>query len=135
MAFMNKRTSPAQKHVARAVASVKTVTASSIRWNPEVKAGLEAMRQVVNVPVNKLVNQAVAEFVDRQARILESELESVLANLRKYRKADPKFKAAIRRTAAAESKYAAVDPAEGVAFDTREAVGPTTRKVKKLLGT
>jgi hypothetical protein len=109
----------------------RKVKTMSVRLRAELRASLEAFRLLKNVPVNKIINQAVAEYVDRETRAIAEGTKDVLAKLRRYREVDPDFDKAIRRTAEAESKNAANDPVEGVVVQEFE--GPATKKVRSLL--
>ncbi len=99
--------------------------ATTVRLAPHVKERLAKLGEVLNQPINGLVNQAVAEFVERRFLEVEKELEATLSELRAYRSRDPDFEDAIAAVAAAEVT-AGEDPAEGRVL-TR--AGPTEQAV------
>jgi hypothetical protein len=91
--------------------------------------GLEKLSTILNKPLNKLVNEAVREYVTRRILETEVELASTLDELRAYRKSDPDFDRSIAEFINAEVSTAH-DPAEGHVVPE---VGPTQEKVLKLL--
>lgn len=91
--------------------------------------GLEKLSTILNKPLNKLVNEAVREYVTRRISETEIELASTLDGLRAYRKSDPDFDRSIAEFISAEMSNAH-DPAEGRVVSE---VGPVQEKVRKLL--
>ena len=114
----------AQKKVARKKSDVVKVSknaprqgkapkASTVRLKPELQSALDAISGHLNRPKNKIVNQAVAEFLEKTTLRMRDNIEGTLQNLRAYRSQDPGFEADIERAAEAESAYAAEDAHEG----------------------
>jgi len=65
-------------------------------------------------PKNKLVNEAVAEYVTRQAYQTDGALRQTLKRLQSYQKTDPDFAKAIDAFGDAEAKFGKrEDSAEG----------------------
>jgi predicted transcriptional regulator len=56
--------------------------ASTFRIEPSVRGALEHLSEVLNRPMNQLVNEALQDFVARRSRQLEQDLETTLARLR-----------------------------------------------------
>jgi hypothetical protein len=83
----------------------------------------------VKRPLNKWVNLALADFIEKQAATLEIELEQALTNIRAYRKTDPGYKRAIKALIDAEVSFAAEDPMQG----KRQAAGPALSMVRQML--
>ena len=106
---------------------------TTIRLNEAVQQGLRLLEAHSGVkrPLNKWVNIALAEFIDRRAASVEDELEQALRGIRAYRKTDPGYKRAIKAFIDAEVALAADDPMEG----SREprATGQAVSMVRAML--
>ena len=104
------------------------VKPKTLRLAPEYEAGLAMLKRVLGTPVNKMVNEAVGEYIRKRTAEVEADLTTVLAQVKAYRRADPHFKKALASFVDAEVRYGAADPAEGVvvAAPSRAAL----RKVK-----
>jgi len=87
--------------------------ASTIRLNPELQSALDQISNHLDRPKNKILNQAVAEFLERTSHRLRDDIEGTLENLSAYRSKDPDFEADIERFAEAEATHAAEDQREG----------------------
>ncbi|MGJ8641029.1 MAG: hypothetical protein ACSHYA_16685 [Opitutaceae bacterium] len=101
----------------------KAVKASTIRLKPELQSALDAISEHLNRPKNKIVNQAVAEFLEKTTLRMRDDIEDTLQNLRTYRRKDPSFEADIEGFAVAESACSDEDAHEG----TRESPLPVKR--------
>lgn len=106
---------------------------TTVRLDEAVQKGLRvlAAHSGVKRTLNKWVNIALAEFIDRQAATLESELDQALKNIRAYRKTDPGYRRAIKAFIDAEVAHAAEDPMEG-GSEPRVA-GPAVSMVREIL--
>jgi predicted transcriptional regulator len=104
--------------------------ATTFRLDPRLEKGLALLGEVRRVPLNRLVNEAVGEYLDTRSAIVEAELEETLRRVKAYRQADADFESAISKFADAEAESAARDPVEGQA--TR-ANGPAQRLVRGLI--
>lgn len=106
---------------------------TTIRLDEAVQRGLRILEAHSGVkrPLNKWVNIALAELIERQAATVESELDLALKNIRAYRKADPGYKRAIKAYIAAEVAHAAADPMEGSPKPQR--AGPALSMVRGML--
>ena len=104
--------------------------ATTFRLDPRFQRGLTLLGEVRSVPLNRLVNEAVGEYLEARSASLEADLEETLRRVRAYRKADPDFEAAIANFARAEAELAAEDPVEG---NTTRAQGPAQRLVRELI--
>lgn len=124
---------PARTTPAKAAAAVARPQVTTIRLDESVQSALRVLQAHSGVkrPLNKWVNLALAEFIEKQAATLETELEQSLKNIRACRKADPGYKRAIKALIDAEVSFAAVDPMQG----TREprAAGPAVSMVRQML--
>jgi predicted transcriptional regulator len=113
---------------------------TTFRLEPEVKAGLSKLSEVLHLPANRLVNEALREYLDRRILAVEREMEATLDDLRAYRKRDPNFDQAIAKVAEAEANLIE-DPAEGrivsgpsqPAAEAAPAVDSTQLKMQRLL--
>ncbi|OFZ97958.1 MAG: hypothetical protein A3H35_04730 [Betaproteobacteria bacterium RIFCSPLOWO2_02_FULL_62_17] len=106
---------------------------TTIRLEDAVQNGLRFLEAHGGVkrPLNKWVNVALAELIERQAATLENELEQALRNIKAYRKTDPGHKRAIKAFIDAEVAGAAADPMEG-SREPRPA-GPAVSMVREML--
>lgn len=103
--------------------------ATTFRIDSTVNSGLVKLSKNLGKSLNKLVNEALAEFVVKRSLEVENDLEATLADLRAYRKSDPKFNRAITAFVEAEAT-GTHDPAEGHIVSR---VGPTESKLRELL--
>ena len=76
--------------------------ATTVRLEPASQAGLNKLSEILRQPVNKLVNEAVREYVVRRSKQAEDELASTLEDLRALRKRDPNFEESIAKFIEAE---------------------------------
>ena len=104
--------------------------ATTFRLEPRLQRGLDLLSDVRKAPLNRLVNEAVDEYLDVQAASLEADLEATLRRIKAYRSSDPDFEGAIARFGEAEADRAAEDPVEG---RTTRAQGPAQRLVRELI--
>jgi predicted transcriptional regulator len=104
--------------------------ATTFRLDPRLEKGLALLGEVRRVPLNRLVNEAVGEYLDTRAATVEAELEETLRRVKAYRQADADFESAISKFADAEAESAAQDPVEG---HTTRAKGPAQRLVRELI--
>ena len=104
--------------------------ATTFRLEPRLQRGLQLLSDVRKTPLNRLVNEAVDEYLEGRAASLEADLEETLRRLKAYRSSEPDFEGAIARFADAEADHAAEDPVEG---RTTRAQGPAQRLVRELI--
>ena len=105
--------------------------ASTFRLHEDLQAGLDLISQLQHRPKNKLVNEAVAEYVTRHALQTEDELKTILRRVKAYRKSDPDFTSAIAAFANSEAVHRkAADPMEG---RPASSIGPVTQKLRQLI--
>ena len=76
---------------------------ATFRLNQDVQAGLDLVSQLQHRPKNKLVNEAVAEYVARHAIRADVALNDILKRLKSYQKSDPDFDQAISSFVDAEA--------------------------------
>lgn len=128
----SKLNKPIRGRVTKAALRART-RVTTIRLDEAVHEGLRFLEAHGGVkrPLNKWVNVALAELIERQAANLENELEQALRNIKAYRKTDPGYKRAIKAFIDAEVAFAAEDPMEG----SREplAAGPAVAMVREML--
>jgi len=87
--------------------------ATTFRLDPRLEKGLALLGEVRRVPLNRLVNEAVGEYLDTRAATVEAELEETLRRVKAYRQADPDLESAISKFGDSEAESAAQDPVEG----------------------
>ena len=104
--------------------------ATTYRLDPHFQKGLALLGKVRKLPLNRMVNEAVGEYLESRAAAVEADLEETLRRVRAYREADPNFESAISRFADAEAALAGEDPVEG---RTASAAGPAQRLVRQLI--
>jgi len=107
-----------KKAVRKASTRTRAPKASTIRLKPELQTALDRISNHLDRPKNKIVNQAVAEFLEKTSYQLRDDIESTLENLRTYRQNDPNFEADIERFADSEAMHAAEDAHEGKSRST-----------------
>lgn len=105
-----------------------TRKAFTLRIDEETHGALANLSRILRRPMNQLVQEALASYLDRRSRAAESELEAQLASLRAYRRRDPDFEDAIAAFAEAEARLD--DPLEGELVDT---AGPVQDEIRRLL--
>jgi len=86
--------------------------AMTLRVDEDLKAQLTKLGELRDTTVNKLINQALQQFVVKESLLIEDELEASLQLLREYRAKDPNFELAIREEVDAEMAME-YDPAQG----------------------
>ena len=106
--------------------------ATTYRLDPHFRKGLALIGQVRKLPLNRMVNEAVGEYLESRAASVEADLEETLRRIRLYRKADPNFEAAIAKFAEAETALAGEDPVEGKTASAPSA-GPAQMLVRDLI--
>ena len=105
--------------------------ASTFRLHADVQAGLDLISQLQHRPKNKLVNEAVAEYVTRHSMQTEEALRRTLERLKNYKRADPGSERAIEAFADAEASHGLHDdPAEGTATSSG---GPVSKALRQLI--
>lgn len=117
--------------------------ASTFRIEPSVRNALEHLSEVLNRPMNQLVNEALEDFVAQRSRQVEQDLEATLARLRAHRARDPHFKEAIAAAVEAEAQHGRDDPAQGEVVlgklvkgqlvESAEDTEPVQSKIHRLL--
>jgi hypothetical protein len=119
---------------AEAAAAVK---AKTLRLEPEFEAGLALLKGVLGVPINKMVNEAVGEYIRKRSAEVEADLTGVLEQVKAYRRADPHFKQARSRFVDAEARHGRGDPLEGVVVDVEPPVAnrgkPKARSARSMI--
>lgn len=128
----SKLTPPTRARAAKTVAKAQPQV-TTIRLDDAVQKGLRLLEAHSGVkrPLNKWVNLALAELINRQADTLEAELEQALQNIKAYRKTDPGYKHAIKAFIDAEVAHAGEDPMEG--SHEPPAPGPALAMVREML--
>ncbi len=105
--------------------------ASTFRLHEDVQAGLDIISQLQHRPKNKLVNEAVAEYVTRHAQQTEEALSDTLKRVQAYRKKDVKYERAIKAFVDAEASHGKCeDSMEG---EMASSSGSVTKKLHHLL--
>jgi hypothetical protein len=105
-------------------ASSRSVKPTTVRLDPAVHAGLVVLSELLEKPLNKLVNEAVQSFVEKRSREVEVELQHAIERLRALREQDPDFESEIARFADAESSSSGDDPVEGTLIDDESESAP-----------
>ncbi|NRF70547.1 hypothetical protein HLB44_26430 [Aquincola sp. S2] len=142
---------PAEVPQALAGSNEDAVRTKTLRLQPSYEKGLVILKRILKMPINKMVNEAVGEYIQRRTAEVESELTTTLEQLHAYRLADPDFVAARQAFVEGEALYGKDDPMEGrivrVKVPARDGVkpgasappteavaaGPALRKVRELL--
>lgn len=90
--------------------------ATTFRLNPPVQESLVKLQRFLNVPQNRLVNEAVKLFVEQKTSEVVANVDELVASVRLHRDADPQFEQAISALVNAEADFAGEDPVEGKVF-------------------
>lgn len=111
-----------------------TAQATTYRLEPPLREGLGLLQARLGHPMNRMVNEAVADYIDKQTQALEAELHHALAELKAYRKSDYGFAKARKAFVEAEVAHRADDPLEGTAFVEENAKpGSKVAMVRRLM--
>ncbi|MFZ2103243.1 MAG: hypothetical protein WAU86_22040 [Oricola sp.] len=89
------------------------VSVMTLRLEQSLKEQLAKLGELRHTTMNKLVNQAIRQYVASETLLVQEELEASLEEIKRYRKSDPDFEKAIGQVAAAELSTDH-DPAQGV---------------------
>ncbi|MGQ0765079.1 MAG: hypothetical protein ACT4OZ_05360 [Gemmatimonadota bacterium] len=106
--------------------------ALTLRVDATVQAALAELSKATRRPVNKLVNEAIRQYLDTTGQAVERQLEERLQRLRALRKRDPELRLAFAEFAAAEASIVD-DPAEGTVIEstTSRRVAESTKEEKE----
>jgi hypothetical protein len=104
--------------------------ATTFRLEPRLQENLSLLGQVLKKPLNSLVNEAVASYLEKRSAEVESDLQRILDRIKASRRADPHFDSAIDALVDSEARLANVDPAEG---RIRPKAGPAQTLIHRLL--
>lgn len=115
---------PAVQAAAEGEHGLESVRPKTMRLEPENEAGLVLLKEALGTPINKLVNVAVSEYVQRKSLALEANLTQALERVKAHRRADPTFAKDLQAFVSSEAKHGAKDPLEGETYD----VTPPARK-------
>lgn len=111
----------------------------TLRIDDDLQEGLIDLSEMLNRPVDRLLNEAVKEYMARVEGELKGDLSKALEDLRSLRKIDAGFRRAQRAFVEAEVS-SSVDPAEARVLGnpahepaSRSAIGPAQKKIINLL--
>jgi predicted transcriptional regulator len=104
--------------------------ATTFRLEPRLQSNLSMLGEILKTPLNRLVNEAVAGYLEKRTVQVESDLQSILDRVKAARRADPHFESAIRAFADSEANLGSEDPAEG---RTQPGRGPAQSLVHQML--
>ena len=108
--------------------------ATTVRLDRGLHEGLELLHLTLKRPVNKLINEAVRDYLAVRTAQAQQELTGLAARLEAYRLRDPGFEQAAARFVEAEAALGAADPAEGRPLAPEPiAPGSARARVRKLL--
>lgn len=145
------KSGPTKSPQALAASTDDAVRTKTLRLQPSYEKGLVILKRVLKMPINKMVNEAVAEYIQKRTAEVEAELTTTLEQLHAYRLTDPDFAAARQAFIEGEALHGKDDPMEGrivrvkkpardavksaASAPTTEAVaaGPALSKVRELL--
>lgn len=104
---------------------------TALRLEPDVRRGLEALRESVGGTLNSLMNEGLAEFVAMRTAAVETDMKAALARIKAYRRKDPTFARDHLEIARDEVATRGADPVEGRPYRARR--GPSQRAVAEIL--
>ena len=120
-------TIPAKRIETPARTSLQSVAkARTLRLSHEHEAGLKILKSVSGMPVSKMVNEAVGEYLERRTAQVETDLGVLLNQVKAYRQTDPDFKYARAQVVEAEMRALGKDRLDGTL--TMESGTPTRRR-------
>jgi len=56
--------------------------ATTVRLQPELLAGLALLQRILKKPMNRMINEAVRSYVERQSSEVEADLQHVLEHVK-----------------------------------------------------
>lgn len=86
--------------------------AMTLRVDQNLKDQLAKLSELRHTTMNKLINQALLQYVAKETLVVQEELEASLNSLKQYREDDPNFERAIEKVISAELSVDN-DPAQG----------------------
>ena len=86
---------------------------TTFRVDPAIQGGLKTLSRLMGKPVNKLVNDALLQYVKAQAGKMHVELQQDVDLLQQYRDLDPDLTRSIEQGIQREIGYVGQDPIEG----------------------
>lgn len=86
--------------------------AMTLRVDQSLKDQLAKLSELRHTTMNKLINQALRQYVAKETLVVQEELEASLNSLKQYRGDDPNFERAIEKVISAELSTDN-DPAQG----------------------
>jgi len=104
--------------------------ATTIRLRAELIVGLALLQRILKKPMNRMINEAVRHYVERQSAQVETDLKNVLERVKAYRRSDPSYKKLWSEFVDAEARYGKDDPVEG----RIKSAGPVQTRVREILG-
>jgi hypothetical protein len=69
--------------------------ATTFRLGPRLRKGLALLGEIRRVPLNRLVNEAVGEYLETRSASVEADLEATLRRVNAFREVEPNFESAI----------------------------------------
>lgn len=127
--MLTLRPSRQLSHRTRRTVSTARPKATTVRLEPALITGLSLLQRILKKPMNRMVNEAVRHYVERQSSEVETDLQKVLERVQAYRRSDPNYKKLWAQFVDAEARYGKDDPVEGHI----ESAGPVRSKVRKIL--
>ena len=103
--------------------------ATTVRLHAELIAGLALLQRILKKPMNRMINEAVRHYVERQSSQVETDLQQVLERVRAYRRSDPGYRKLWAEFVNAEARHGKNDPVEG----RIKSAGPVQSKVRDIL--
>ena len=114
----------------KAAGTVSTAPeATTVRLEPALMAGLLLLQRILKKPINRMLNEAVRHYVERQSSEVETDLQKVLERVQAYRRSDPNYKKLWAEFVDAEARYGKDDPVEG----RIKSAGPVQTMVREIL--
>jgi predicted transcriptional regulator len=104
--------------------------AMTLRLDEHLQQSLDRFSALVGTPKNRLVNEAVRNFLEQRIAATESDLKATLKALQACRARDPNHEMAIRAFAESQADLKDQDP-----FEARieSGKGPVSVEIRRLL--
>jgi len=116
------KTRATRKAAAPAQEAPASSRAKTLRLTPQYEVGLDLLKGVLGKAVNRMVNEAVGEYIKKHSETVQVDLETLLVRVQAYRLRDPEFKHAAQRLVESEEQLTGKDPAEEVRIERGRAV-------------
>ena len=105
---------------------------TTFRIDPAIQSGLKTLSRLLRKPMNKLVNDALLQYVKAQAGKMHVDLQQDVDLLQLYRDLDPDLTSSVTQAVQREMGYAGQDPREGELLPEGMEVPASNKKMRTV---